>query len=529
LIKFTENIIPSPIQIERTTTFDLFCGAIVSSNTGYCNYVLDDLYTLTDNDYQNYYMCEDFLNYSNNLKIFRPINTTNIANTSITFDLTTINKLGDVNYYNPTKALETINNTTLTETLKLITKYVREFDDEYNITISICSSLSTFYSPIFSDGDLTVFDSSLLNIDGNLRSYNEIVSTIPDFANNDFIILILEKEDDVYKLSEQFTVNYDETDELFVESILYSNSNLLYGKRGTNLNKIETTTHTTTECKNENYVNLPVSSTDFTLVQADYEETLAIINSDTTIKGVISFEFNADPNLVANNVTNENIFNFVSLYDASKYINKADVVSLIINDYNPNSAYFNTFRNNTILIGNMYRKYDETTAKHRYIPTSGILAGLVFEKELKEPIDLNDYISNDKLLFSPTDVERVNLLNNNINNIINYREQNYIFGNKCVNDKLSLTNIHNAGIINVLKYQIQEIATTYNNLKNKKIEKKEQRVYNDIEKVLKGLYKYISNNSIQVLYDNNTLTFVILVWLRDLIDSFEIEINININ
>jgi len=504
------------IKSIEDTEFDLYCGFILNSETGYCNYPLNDLSTLGDpalDNYQKWYVAYDFLKYSQNLKIIRPINIANIENCSLTYDNTSLAiRSGIKQCFNPVIAKTTLDTLTVTEKIKVIARDVRSFDEDYNIAVSICSSSANYNKSIFTDVDLSIFGKSLIDYDGNLKTYLDLTDGTPDFDNNEFVIIVIEIVNGLYELNESATLSYtDENKDL----------ELIYVKTGDSLTKVETFE---SELDDNIFVDT-VGSSDFTLVQADYESAINILENDDTVISILSFDFEDSLNLVGS-ISNKAIF--VSPTDVSRYIQETDIGGKLLEDFKVNSSYYTTHKDGTVIIANMYRDWDKYNYRYSWFPMNGIYAGLYFAKELKLPIDLDDYVTQSKLLFKPTEAQRKSLISNNINTVINRNGKNLVYGNKIFHSKLVIKDVYNHFIVEELKHRFLEIKNNYLTINSREINIVREMVYNDIELVLKRYYGSISNYGLNYVTNGGIINFYITVFLQNAVDNFVVDVDFNL-
>jgi len=517
------------------TDFIFYCGAICNSETGYCNYILDNLDTLdlpTDNNYQKWFMIDDFLNFSDRIKIVRPINTTLIANADLKYaGLTaTPTKEAIKDCYNPTIAETTIDLLSYSGRFTIISKNVQKYGlttESENIAVSVCSTQGNYDDSIFADTDLTIFDTSLLDNEGNLKSYRNLTSGIPNFSIDEFCLIVLKKDKNKkWKFQNSYILSYDTDSQYFADDW---ELDFIYLKLGDSTKKVDTSTHDLSDNSFENYNSTGISTNDYTLVENDYINALNVLKADSTIKGILSFEFDDNVDLVGEVFTDDNVFNFVGPYDVTRFIS-TDISTKMIDDFKEANGnnYFTNHRNNVSIITNMYKKYDVYNCKNRWLPFLGIYGGLVFQKKLKKPIDLDDVIGNYKLLFKPTESDRKYFAEKKLNLIIDRKGISKIYGNKIIHDKLIIKNLFNSAIIEELRYKLLEIQSTYSIIHSRELNNKRETIINEIQDVLKSLREYTYSDSINFVYDTGVLKFWVTVWLKSLVENFDIEINFNI-
>jgi hypothetical protein len=492
--------------------FDLYCGAIVNSETGYCNYPLNDLSSLgepTLDNYQKWYIANDFLTYSQNLKVIRPINSANIENCSLTYDNTNLAvKSGIKLCFNPIVAKNTLDVMTLNEKLLIISKDVRSYDEDYNIAVSICSSSVNYLKPIFNDVDLSLFGDSLIEYNGDLKTYMDLTNGSTDFDNNEFVIIIIEIVNGKYELNESATLSY-----------LNDNKDLelIYLKTGNSNHKVETFN----SLIHQNLFLNTVSSIDFTLTHTNYEEAINVLENDDKVKAIISYDINS-----VGSITNK--VNFVGLFEVSRYIQEDNIGNKVLEDFRLNSTYFTTHKNGTVIIANMYKKWDNYNCMYIWLPFNGIYAGLYFSKELKLPINTNDFVTHSKLLFKTTEANRKSLISNNINIVVNRRGANYVYGNLIFNDKLVIKNVYNHFIIEELKHRFLVVKNKYVLINNREVNIIREEIYNEIEIILKKYYNFISNYGLNYVINENVINFYITVFLHNTVDNFIVDIDFKI-
>lgn len=531
-VQFNENNDYQPPIDYLDTTFDFYCGFLIVANEGYCNYIEDSLEvfgTPTDNNYKEWYMLRDFFEQSEKAKIVRPIPTTTIGNHELQFS-GSIDPvvLGIKNCYNPTVATITLETYSPEVTLSVIAKDVALYNSTSNYAYAICSSTANFTKSIFSDSDLTIFDDSLINDSDELKTFNELTDGTPDFSNDEFVIVELYKISTTdWKVKGAFIVSYDSDSEKYVDDQTFYSAYIIKGSIST---VVETYSMTLSHCIYQAYSATGISTTDFTLEQSDYEAALNVLKADTSIKGIISFEYSSAMNLVASVFTTEDVLLFVGTYDNTRYSSEDDKNGKILDDFKENNvgSYFTSHRNNTVIVTNMYREYDEYNEEYRWIPYMGEYAGKVWANEMINPIQFEEAaISNKKLMYKPTDVERAILLDNQMNLIMNRKGQNYLFGNKIVHNSLVIKDIFNAAIIEQLRYRLNAIKTAFTSaITNKNAHIKREQIYNQIHLLLVKYYTYISNNSITFDEQTETLIFTITIWLKNVVDNFVVNIDL---
>ena len=595
-ISFRENNNYQQPTEYLTTDFDLYCGALLTSTKGYCNYpisVLEDFGNPSDDNYKEWFQIKDFLNHSEKIKIVRPIPTTTIANHELQLAGTTITSTGIKDCYNPTIAVTTLEEYEPASTLSIISKNIEVYDSDVNYSYSICSTLANFDEKIFSDTDLTIFNSNLLNENGDIKSYRELSnSATPIFASDEFIIIECIKESGYdWKFNKRYIVSYTDGTERYINEQTIDHSYII---KGLGSSAVETHLKSISQCSFQSYSDVGISTDNFTLSQSDYISALTVLKAETNLKGILSIEYNDSMDLVGTTFSDVDVFNFVGCYSLERYLSqekfyvtsstptngsidiaKDSVITIntnieflesdltsakvwleeydsendeddlvdvntissktlkIIDDFKPankgqTSVYFSKHRDNTILISNMYRIWDDANSCYRWIPYMGKFAGLIWEKELKLPVDTDDYIENNRLMFSPNEDDRKSLLDKNINVVMNRNKQNYFYGNKIIHDKLVINEIFNSGIIECMRYDFSILWANIPTIYSKRLLVEKQQISSSIGELIIRYYPYISNNSISYNTSGTTLTYQIIIWLKNTIDDFEIEMDINI-
>lgn len=528
-IQFAENNNYREPNSYLDTEFDLYCGAILPSVKGYCNYVSsiqEDFGTPTDDNYKEWYMIQDFIDYSEKIKIVRPIPIATIGNHELQFSLTTVTSSGIKDCYNPTIAETTLETYEPTTNISIIAKNVEIYDEGINYAYSICSTLANFDQPIFSDSDLTIFADSLINESSTLKTFRQLAnSAIPLFASNEFILVELIKEEDKdWRFNKCYILSYLEASDRYVNS---QTIDYAYIHKGTLSNVIETYSKTLSQCSFQSYSATGISTDDFTLSETDYESALEILKLEDNLKGILAIEYDSSMDIVPSIFTEEKVILFTGCYDLSRYFLESSKSVKIINDFKKGNSgsYFTLHRNNTVIVGNMYRKYDNYNECYRWIPYLGTVAGIHWSKEIKSPVDMDDIIGSENLMFLPTETDRINLLDNGINSIINRKGQNVIYGNRILNDKLIIKDIFNVGIIESLRYKFLLLRDNFNDITAKQQYTERELIYNEIDVIIKQFYGYISNNSISYSVDDGVLVFTIIIWLLNTVDNFVIELD----
>lgn len=570
----------------------------MTATKGYCNYpisVLEDFGDPTDDNYKEWFQIKDFLNHSEKIKIVRPIPTATIANHELRFNGTTIGTSAIKNCYNPTIAETTLDAYEVPTNISIISKNIEVYNTDVNYAYSICSSAANFDRPIFSDTDLSIFGTTLIDENENIKSYRQLAtSATPLFTSNEFLLVECVKESGkLWKFNKCYVLSYLEASERYVNSQTIDYSYII---KGTLSSVIETYSKTISQCSFQSYSSTGISTDDFTLAQSDYEDALEILKAETDLKGIFSFEYDNKMNLVGSIFDEEDVFLFAGCYSMQRYlapesfyvtltdplngatgVSKDVVITVNTNEpfldadltstkvwlevYDEETAatedladtnilsyktlkiiddfkvankddilnsYFGMHRNNTILVGNMYRLWDDYNNCYRWIPYIGKFAGMHWEKEIKIPVDLDDLIDNNPLMFLPNEDDRTALLDNNINTIIQKKKQNYVFGNKIIHDKLIIKEIFNSGIIESIRYNFSLLQANFNSITRKQLFIERETIYNEIETLLKLYYGYISNNSISYEVDDDVLVFIITIWLKNTVQVFDIELDVEL-
>jgi hypothetical protein len=112
--------------------------------------------------------------------------------------------------------------------------------------------------------------------------------------------------------------------------------------------------------------------------------------------------------------------------------------------------------------------------------------------------------------------------------MINRNSQNYLFGNRVINNKLVIKDLFNAVIIEELKYKFLLLRDIFTTIKARELYVSREKIYNSIEAILKDYSPYISSSAINYSIQSNTIIFYVLLYLNNLADVISVEISVNI-
>jgi len=429
LITIYENIKNYPVVTIPENEIEWYCGAVINSVDGFGNYIITDNiedFTLPTNDnFQEWYQIKDFQDITDKIKYIRPVKAT-LENTALIFNGTAIpTQTKYSGFYNPTVAETTLSTLTFTGDMLAIAKNPKSYAD-LDFSILVCFNPSNYTSEICVYDSIDDFDSDTLTNDGlTLKTWKQLFPN--QNMNNYFLILILEKStDDVYVIKEKLILSKTTN---IIENI--DDSEYIYLKIKST-NSVDTTNINISNLKFADFVQ----TIDFTNTATEITNAIEILKADGEVKGFLSIEFDNEINIVGESITEDDTyFNFVSLYDLSRY--KADPYNTIVADFiTMENGYFTQNKNNTIVNPNMYQKYDIYNKKNRFITVNGIYAGLLFKYGLIKVIDFTTYNATGmKLLWYPSNEQRNDLKDYQINTFFKKKEIVYIYGNRNTHEK----------------------------------------------------------------------------------------------
>jgi len=510
---------------DDNSNFDLYCGAIILNDYYYRDYPIvnekiEKVITPTKNNIQEFYQIQDFQKIAGNkIKYIIPRNSL-LENSAIVIKNNIVdNTKSYANFYNPIIAYDTLKDMIITDDICIVAKNPKEYTNEDNLFISICSS--NLNNKFCNNMDIENFDSSLVN--GNqLKTWKELF--IPNYSANltyDILVLVLYKDNNgKFKIKEQFKID---------KRLTEYESSYIYVK----LNKY-TTDLSNTNINNNRFTNTTINSKLYNSVnESDIIRAINILEDDNSVISLMSFEYDNKIDLV-NFISNKIVFN--SLYDAKRYINDDNnsILDNIKNDFliEDDNEYFSLClsRKDCINTLNMYLKKCEYINSYIYVNCNGINAGLVFKNNLINLIDYDSFKVNDKdlkLLFYPTESQRVYLYENNCNTMFRKNKTIYINTNKITNEKISQIIINQNIICKIIVKMLADVKDKYK-LTEKNFYITIKRIYSDIENIFKLFYKQITATTLQMLRTENngeiTNNLLITIYFNDFIEEFEVNL-----
>ena len=510
-------------KIDDSNYFDLYCGAIILNDYYYRDYPIvnekiEKIITPTKNNIQEFYQIQDFQKIAGNkIKYIIPRNSL-LENSAIVIKSNIVdNTKSYANFYNPSIAYDTLKDMIITDDICIVTKNPKEYTSEDNLFISICSN--SLNNKFCNNTDIENFDNSLVN--GNqLKTWKDLF--IPNYSANltyDILVLVLYKVDNKFKIKEQFKID---------KRLTEYESNYIYVK----LNNY-TTDLSNTNINNNRFTNTTINSKLYNNVnESDIIRAVNILENDSSVISLMSFEYDNKIDLV-NFISDKIVFN--SLYDAKRYINDNNsIYDNIKNDFlvEDGNEYFSLClsRNDCINTLNMYLKKCEYINSYIYVNCNGINAGLIFKDNLINLIDYDSFKASDKdlkLLFYPTENQRVYIYDNNCNIMFRKNKTIYINTNKVTNEKLSQTIINQNIICKIIVKMLAEVKDKYK-LTEKNFYITVKRIYSDIENIFKLFYKQITATTLQMIRNENdgviSNNLIITIYFNDFIEEFEVNL-----
>ena len=516
MIKFNENMVNDNVITKSSITSNYNMGVLLQSNRGFCNYIIDDFQSLgnyTNDNFIYWNICKDFLNISNNLKVVRPINVDVIANCMLKYNGNFITKSYLKNCYNPTVASNTLSSYIHTDKIHIIAKDVRNYEEDNNL-ICICSDNNNYTTSIVSNSN-DILDNSLI-LNGVVKSFKDIININVDFTDSLIILILKLNSSGKYYIAEKFIASYDSTKNNFIDKL---ESKLVYFKSGSSINKVNTTSYQANDIGFENHDELTVSTINYTVDTNNLKTALTILDNDSSISSILSFEKDGDLNFVNDNISNnKNVI--VGCYDYKRYIE--NTFANILSDYTQNTYY--TQQNNNIIILNMKRIKDNDN-NYKWASVVGDVIGWFYSTNFLEPLTFDKDFGDLKLLFNLSFEAFDYLKNNNINTMFKKDNKTHLYGNSIVSNKSSLKIINNNIIFSLIEKEINTLKDSYN-LKSRNLQKSINEIYSELETILKKYNKLLNGNSIQYSIENNTVKFTILLIFKSLIDTFLVEIDL---
>ena len=506
--------------------FDLYCGAIIENDCCYRDYPIfdeniEEVITPTKTNLQQFYQIQDFQKIAGKkIKYIIPRNSL-LENSAIVISNNNIvdKTKSYANFYNPIVAYDSLKDLEFIGDINIITKNPKQYTEEDNLFISICSS--NINNKFCNNTDIENFDSSLLNANTNqLKTWKELFVNYSANLVYDVLFIVLYKDNGKYKIKELFKIDKRLTE--FESKYLYIKLNSYnVDLSNTNIN-------------NNRFENISANSKAYnTIAESDIIRAINILEDDETVISLMSFEYNNSIDLV-NFISDKIVFN--SLYDAKRYIKNDDseVYQNIIDDFLAENEYFSLClsRKDCINTLNMYLKKCEYINSYVYVNCNGINAGLIFSNSanLINIIDYDSFSVNEKyltLLFYPTEKQRNYIYDNNCNTLFRKNKIIYINTNKITNNKSTQTIINQNIICKIMIKMLAEIKAKY------KVTEKNfyiviKKIYLDIENMFKLFYKQITATTLQMIRDdvNSENNLIITIYFNDFIEEFEVNLKL---
>lgn len=505
--------------LSTSPDYDKFCGAIIRCNTGYGNYivkdvVIDEFTTPTENNYNDWYQIKDFQSICNNIKYIRPIKTT-IHNISIDYNTNnTTTKSSLPNFYNQTVAKS---NNFVSSNITAVVKNPRSYSIN-KVACCILTSNNNYNDPFVVVDNINILDNSLIKSNNTVVSWKDIFVENIDFSKNYLILTLILNADNKFIVGEK---NICSRENLLKENNVFYfvyNRVFSFDSSGRNLNDL--------------IFEDTIQSVDFSITEFEINNAINILKSDNNINGFLDFEYNNNMNLLSTNILgNDKYFNFVTCCNILRYKGSNSYQKVVDDFITNNNAYFNIKNNNTVIIPNMYQKYDSYNNKYRYVGLAGVYSGLLYSVGLSKVINFDYNFGNMKLLYYPTIEQRKYLYENYINSFFRKNDVVYVYGNKNIhNNFITLRNINQNGIAKNIKNKLQDIKNCIVDLKAKSKEKYLRIIVNNIEIVLCQYENDLLANSIQ-LFDSvatGNTNIEVKIYFKDYVEEIVINIDVEI-
>jgi hypothetical protein len=216
-----------------------------------------------------------------------------------------------------------------------------------------------------------IYSSRLQDNDGVIKNWNQIFSSVPDFDNDEFAVIVLkQKSDGLFDMVEKYIVGLTTTADNYYEDLINYISNYIYIKNHGVI--CDTTNYSLLS----NIFKFDGISTDYINVDAsDIEDYIDTIDFDD-YDFVLNIEFGNSMYYIPEKCTLKNCLCITSAWK------EYDTYTDLINDLGifGTDTEYTTFHRNNLVIGNYKKQYDSYNDKYRLIPFAGDIAGYMMSK-----------------------------------------------------------------------------------------------------------------------------------------------------
>jgi len=523
-------------------------------------------------NYEDWYQAWNFLQYSRNLYVIRPIDKS-VENPAIMLDADENDSLKAVveyasfdEMYNSDIAELKLSRISSPRKLTFIFKYVSSKATDF--AIAVCSSKDCWDKPICKTNGQVIFEPEIQPVDGSPPlPFSAFFEYEPDWDNGEFAVLVFKRDPESkhFELAESFVCNYNPNKRdaygrnYFAEEVFFNQSKYFYCKvgEGNPVNTANNELITVQFSSNLNVYPATGNYTDGTLAydgsgwkKSDIMEAEALLSNPEEFQVNLlvahALDINGLPTIADQR---RDCFCIVPLYDQEILGKSAsDATSYIVEQYGIRSTQinkkFNAYNSYTGIYGNIKYQYDKFNDVNRWIPVGGDIAGLIALMDKNyDPwwapagFDRGKIRNVIKLAFQPGRTHRDILYYNAVNPIMNVPGEGaaIVWGQKTAIRKPSaMDRVNVRRLLLYLEAVIKEVMMYFLFEFNDEITR--ARIRGVIEpflrdvKARRGLYDYLvvcdeTNNTPEII-DRNEL--VVDIYVKPVRVAEFIRINMNV-
>jgi len=304
--------------------------------------------------------------------------------------------------------------------------YLRSYDALYDSALvkTVQAGGSTVSTYIIGTGSVVTEE---------LVTFNELFEFEPDWSNDEFVVVVLQKSNNKFGLAETFTGSYNETARdfsgrnMFMESVINSQSKLVYCLVKENGNKVDTAPQPLQKFASSALtVGDPVGTNDIIFAEDLFRDPEGFdINILIASKG----NLNGMSEIAE---TRKDCVAIVCPYQETDYIGKSatDACAKLIEEFGVKSTMtgsrdFSRFGTYSAVYGNMKYQYDKFNDVNRWVGVAGDIAGLYAAMDAdRDPwwapagLERGKIKNAIKLVINPNKQNRDDLYVNSINPIL---------------------------------------------------------------------------------------------------------------
>lgn len=350
--------LPSKVQELKTLTimFD-YTGGNYTAGVGVVLKYVDSIGTLTVGD--TFVLCDPVGGTRNVVTITAHDSVASTITVDLPFDLAVVGGVEPAGY------------------VPGLASYLRSYDSVYDSALvkKVVTGGSTVSTYIIGLGTVVTEE---------LVSFNDLFEYEPEWANDEFVAVILQKVAGKYELAETFTGSYSETARdhsgrnMFMESVINSQSKLVYCIVRQDGDKIDTAPVALPKFQNSALtVGDPVTTQEVVLAEDLFRDPEAFdINILIASKGNLN-----GMSQIAE--SRKDCFAVVAPYEETDFIGKSatDATATLCNEFGVKTPLtgqrdFSTFGTYSAVYGNMKYQYDKFNDVNRWVSMAGDVAGI---------------------------------------------------------------------------------------------------------------------------------------------------------